>query len=181
MPGALENARKKRDELAKDYNNLLARADHYKRMIARVDQFIQDYETFESDELPLKDPFDSLPPMLRTIAESEEAQKPKNTKKEDVASAARRLIKIEGRPISRPSLLTLLINQGLVIGGGAPETVLSTMLWRTRDTHGIIHLRNLGYWLKEEPWADAHYNPEFDGLIGVEDDAPNDVETDDND
>ena len=101
-------------------------------------------------------------------------RQPRNSKKEDVAATARRIIAAEGKPINRTNLLTLLINEGLVIGGGAPETVLSTMLWRTKDTHGVIHLRNVGYWLKEQAYAPAMYDPQLDELMGVEDDAPED-------
>jgi len=180
---ALQNARKRRDELAAERNRVLARADELKRLLNRVDQFINDHVAFEADELPgVVDPWDALnalPDRERMIVAAPEggpdvsvSRPPRNSKKEDVAATAHRIIAAEGKPVPRTNLLTLLINEGLVIGGAAPETVLSTMLWRTRDTHGVIHLRNLGYWLKDKPLEEAGYIPGLDELMGVEDDAP---------
>ena len=85
---------------------------------------------------------------------------------------SRAVIEDEGRPVPRNELHDALTKAGLRVEGADPEGVLNTMLWRTREEHGVIHLRNVGYWLREREWPEASYYPEHDGLLGAEDDAP---------
>ena len=182
---ALQNARVRRDKVARDRNRALALAEELKKQLDRIDQFIADYELFSAGDQEVDDPVRwesifrnevSLP-----LPRSSLAKPSRNSKKEEVSAASRKLIQEAGVPISRSSLLALLLKEGLVIGGAAPETVLSTMLWRTKSTHGVIHLRNVGYWLKELPFQPASYDPSLDDLIGVEDDAPAGGTDDDDD
>lgn len=181
---ALENAKRRREVLAAERNKALALADELKRRLNRVDQFILDYDAFEADLDPVDIPSAGLAAAPIPIAEATQtpppaaAKPPRNSKKEDVADAARRIIAAEGKPVMRPDLLRLILSEGFVIGGGAPETVLSTMLWRTKASHKVIHLRNVGYWLAERDWPPALYSAEDDSFIGVEDDPPPDAEDD---
>lgn len=90
--------------------------------------------------------------------ENKKKTKP-NSNKENVASAAYKLVKMRGEPIKRNDLYDLLIEQGLVIDGKNPQMILSTMLWRVKDS-GLIRLNGGGYWLKNEKYAPANYLPE---------------------
>jgi hypothetical protein len=80
-----------------------------------------------------------------------------NPKKELVVRVARTIIKKKGRPLQRGPLFEALREHGLIINGADPEMVLSTMLWRKRDE--IIRLPDHGYWLAEEPYPPAAYDP----------------------
>lgn len=82
-----------------------------------------------------------------------------NSKKEDVAAGAYKLVKMRGQPIKRDELFDLLINQGFVITGKNPQMILSTMLWRAKDS-GLVRLKGGGYWLKEQSYEPAGYHPE---------------------
>jgi hypothetical protein len=64
----------------------------------------------------------------------------RNSKKEEVAEAAHAVILANGSPLSRLELYTMLIERGLTIEGADPETVVSTMLWRSKDK--IVRLPN---------------------------------------
>ena len=72
-----------------------------------------------------------------------------NSKKEEVARAARSLIEDAGRPLSRAELYPLLVRQRLKIEGSNAEMVLSTMLWRAGEAAGIVRLKSGGYDLAE--------------------------------
>lgn len=82
-----------------------------------------------------------------------------NSTKEEVAAGAYRIIKMRGEPIKRKELYNLLIEDGFIIEGKNPEMILSTMLWRVKDS-GLTRLNDAGYWLKNEKYAPANYSPE---------------------
>lgn len=171
----LSNARAMRDLLAKQKNDALQAADELSRKLARVDQFIADYESIAENVIPSAEQI-SVSISATAIATAKEAltaiRKRRNSRKEDVADAARRLILQRGAAIPRPELYQLLVKEGMVIEGSDPETVLSTMLWRTKDQPGVVHIRNHGYWPTEQSYAPASYTPDFDDIIGAADDEP---------
>lgn len=174
---ALANARNRRDRIAKERNELLARADDLARQLARVDQFISDYAAFASDAIPDELPANSLYQFYsqNEVQRAKDATPPRrrrNSKKEDVANAARALVIERNAPIPRPDLYGALVELGFVIEGTDPETVLSTMLWRTKDMPGLVHLRGIGYWPKEIPYEPAQYDPDIEGIIGVSESEP---------
>jgi hypothetical protein len=181
---ALQNAKARREEVAAEHNRVTARAEELKRLLVRIDQFIVDHEAFEAGELPPQTTEMSSGstwsatttlirrPNLNLTTSLIGSARSRNSKKEEVAAATRALIAETRHPIARPELLRLLQERGLTITGNAPETVLSTMLWRTRDTHGIVHLRGYGYWLKEKHWDEAQYDPDLDSLMGIADNSP---------
>jgi hypothetical protein len=80
-----------------------------------------------------------------------------NSKKEDIAEAARVVIAGHGKPVMRSALFKELIEQGYTIEGTNPEMVLSTMLWRMKDK--VVRLKQGGYWLAERPWEQSQYMP----------------------
>lgn len=67
---------------------------------------------------------------------------------------------MRGEPIKRDELYDLLIAQGYVIEGKNPQMILSTMLWRVKNS-GLIRLNGGGYWIKEQRYEPANYFPEL--------------------
>ncbi len=82
-----------------------------------------------------------------------------NSNKVDVAEAAYKLIKMRDKPIKRDELYDLLIQQGVIINGKNPKMILSTMLWRVKNS-GVVRLKSGGYWLKDRRYPPADYIPE---------------------
>lgn len=170
---ALRNAMSRRERLAAEINKLQSQIDDLKRQREKAEAFIAEWHEFA--EKPLPDWFDEIKP---ASADADETGAPKkqrttgNSRKEDVADATRKFLQDAQKPIERADLLAMLQTAGLKIEGASPDTVLSTMLWRTRDTYGIVHLRGFGYWLKERPWGPAAYDPDIDDLVGAADYDP---------
>lgn len=86
-----------------------------------------------------------------------------NSDKREVAAGAYKLVKMRGKPIKRDELYDLLIAQGYVIEGKNPQMILSTMLWRVKDS-GLIRLNGGGYWIKDQRYAPADYYPQVKTL-----------------
>ena len=84
-------------------------------------------------------------------------QRPSNPRKEEVAEAARDVIRQAGHPMIRPDLMRALRERGVFIEGTNPDVVLSTMLHRTVGL--VKHLKGFGYWLHDEPYPPADYIP----------------------
>ena len=160
----LENAAKKRDALAAEINSLAQRIDDLKRELSKIDEWIalwHDFAAARPRPLPIKEEIAER----GGIQLSESPGSPKkrratgNPRKEDVADAAREVIKERGEPVSRTSLFKALSERGVTISSeNDPEVVLSTMLWRTRDR--VTRLKTGGYWLPERPWIPAGYDPD---------------------
>ena len=89
----------------------------------------------------------------------------RNSKKEEVAEAAKDIIVAEGRSLPRSELYKKLIEKGLVIEGSDPEMVLSTMLWRMSGV--IVRVRGGGYWVAGQPSPDGSYDPDKDSPTAV--------------
>lgn len=159
---ALQNATRRRDEIAARINQAQAQIDDWWRELGRIDQFISDWHRFAGGVKTEPETAQEALPVKKTTG---------NSDKEEVARIARELIKAEGRPILRPELLKRLRERGLIIEGSDPETVLSTMLWRMKDEAKIVHIRRHGYWLMEEEYKPAHYSPELEPLFEVTDDG----------
>lgn len=140
---ALDSAIARRDALAVEINESLARVDALKREMRDVDTFIRQWKRFAGVETDA-DLFDVMDDMS---APNSPGPKQRNSKKEEVAEAARELIQAAGRPMSRTELYEALVKKGFVIRGTNPEMVLSTMLWRMRDRVG--RLATGGYVLRE--------------------------------
>lgn len=164
MANPLFAAMAERDRLQARVNSTLQQIDDWKREIAQITTFIDLYDRFSAMEV--EDHDRQVRPgrvMLRKTTG--------NSDKEDVALHTRVLIEGFGRPIPRPELLELLRGHGLTIDGANAETVLSTMLWRTKDSHRIVHIRNHGYWLMDQPYIEGHYFPEGEAFMQATDDG----------
>jgi hypothetical protein len=157
---ALVNASRERDEIAAKINQLQAKIDEWRKEIARIDRFIADWHEFAHRSLAGVSGAGSSRIVDNTAVESGGKTKTTgNSDKEEVGKAAREIVLKQGAPVARPVMLTRLRDRGLVIEGASPETVLSTMLWRVKETAGLIYLKKRGYWVTELPFPDAGYDP----------------------
>lgn len=157
---ALTNAQQRRDEIAVNINQMLEKIDEWRKEIARIDRFISDWHEFARPDVNA----DSAPDTSQTVDQRtvENFTKTKttgNSDKEAVGAAAREIVMKQGAPVARPVMLTRLRDRGMTIEGASPETVLSTMLWRVKETAGLIYLKKRGYWVRELPYPDAGYDP----------------------
>lgn len=169
---ALSNAQLMRKSLIEKRNSLQAQILELDREIGRVDKFIKEWHLFSDISVQDGDHVLVIESKLsgnKTDTESDSAPRVRNSSKEEVAAAAREIIRDNGKPMSREELFGRLTEKGLVIQGKNPEMVLSTMLWRMRDT--IVRLPKDGYWLREEPYPSAVYYPELEPMSGVADDT----------
>lgn len=164
---ALQNAVKRRDELAAKINAAQQQIDEWKRDLARADSFISEWHAFAgtTPDIPIE-------PKVVVMAIRDDVPFPakrknlNNSKKEDVAAEVRRIIEERGEPVLRKDLMPVLSERGFKIEGTDPDMVLSTMLWRAGGAAGIVRLGRGGYWLKEKDWPDAYYLPELSDKIG---------------
>lgn len=148
-----------RDGLAQEINTLVQRTDEKRRELAQVESFISMWGKLSGQpvQTELSTAFKNL---ARDVPRDLETKSfVRNSKKEDVAAAARDLISGAGRPLSREELFPLLRERGLVIQGNDPQMVLSTMLWRMKDEAKITRLKGGGYWLAEKDWPQVGYYP----------------------
>lgn len=153
---ALENALRRRDDLAAQINKSQQQIEEWKRELTHTDSFISAWHQFAGT------PGDDVPPTPSVVAALPPLPKKKNrnnSKKEEVAAEVRRLIEAAGRPIPRADLYRTLTEKGFVIEGTDPDMVLSTMLWRAGEAAGVKRLDKGGYWLLAADWPDAGYFP----------------------
>lgn len=170
---AYENAMKRRDEISFEIRELETRLALLKSDYQRVDAFIEQWHEFAGTPLLDRSPTAVRPP--RRWVGGREAPT-RNSKKEEVAAVARRIIEAEGKPIPRSELYKRLIAEGLTISGSDPEMVLSTMLWRMKDQ--IVRLQKGGYWLADRPYESEYYSgdKELDELMGSVDESEDGVD-----
>ncbi|MGU3418211.1 hypothetical protein [Methylobacterium sp. D54C] len=168
---ALANAVAKRDFANDEIENLTKRINALRQEVREAEAFISAWHQF-ADAAPIE--------LAR--AHPEAAQKragshsigadgvvqaspsrrtriPGNPKKEEVARVAREIIEERGEPVLRSVLLQDLADRGLNVRGADPEMVLSTMLWRVRDTSGLVRLPTGGYWVADRPHEPTGYVP----------------------
>lgn len=170
---ALQNAERQRDELLARRNALRDELSLVEGRLAAADAFIYQWHAF-ADDTPLEGQ-GSATGMIATQAIATGATTPtilpavpnkrRNSKKEDVAAAARQLIETAGSPMTRSDLFKRLEERGLVMDGSDPEMVLSTMLWRAGEAAGVARLKKGGYWLSEKDWPEAGYFPSLAPLV----------------
>lgn len=166
---ALKNAEAKRDALAAQINAALQEVEEWKRELRRVEQFISAWHSFaemqatSGAESPIRKYTLVAAPGAFTVDAKEASMRRsstrarRNSKKEEVAEAAREIIKEADTALSRSELYKKLAERGLVIEGTDPEMVLSTMLWRMRDR--VTRVKGGGYWLADVPNAELEYTP----------------------
>ncbi|RVD56024.1 hypothetical protein EN828_23095 [Mesorhizobium sp. M2D.F.Ca.ET.185.01.1.1] len=153
---ALENAKALKIKALSEISRLEAELRGWHDRILMADQFIDQWNAFASGEPVI--PVESVSAEQNKPAPSSVKRKAiRNSKKEDVAEAARAVIRERGEPVSRSELFKALIDRGLTIEGSDPEMVLSTMLWRMRDR--VVRFKTGGYWLCEVPYEPEGYQP----------------------
>lgn len=158
---ALKNAERKRDSLAAGINSLVQRMEELKRDLAKIDAWIAQWHELAGTLAATEktDLASMFGPDSDDDGEPKKRRATGNPKKEDVAEAARKIIKERGQPVSRSDLFKALADMGIVISSKTDhEMVLSTMLWRMRDQ--IARLKTGGYWLAEKAYPEAGYDPQ---------------------
>lgn len=162
---ALKTAERKRDSLAAEINSLAQRTEELKHDLAKIDAWIAQWHELAGTLATIEAPDSaSISDSVSGAAEPKRRRSTGNPKKEDVAEAARKIIKGRGGPVSRSDLFKALADMGIVISSETdPEMVLSTMLWRMRDR--IARLKTGGYWLAEKAYPEAGYDPQ--DLVGA--------------
>ena len=179
---ALDNAMARRDSLAASINRAQQQIDGWRKELAKVDEFIAAWHAFAGDaesQSPAVSPVGALATTaVGSVAhavgvaggvtqvysarvfvgtESKPKRPRHNSRKEEVAEAARAVIQERGEPMPRTDLFRALRERGLVIDGTDPEMVLSTMLWRMRER--VARVKGGGYWLAEVPNPEFGYDP----------------------
>lgn len=158
MPNAVIDAYKeqinqltrRRDEAQQRLQSVLKTAEEIRATVASMNDLLLSLQEFvhrEADET--QNSSVHVTPGPQTDSQTVKKRTTGNSKKEEVAGAARQLLEDAGRPLSRAEMYPLLIEQGLRIAGSNPEMVLSTMLWRAGEAAGIVRLKGGGYDLVE--------------------------------
>lgn len=158
---ALDNATARRQIVLSEIKMLQERLNARRAEADSIDRFIADWHKFAGTEV--EDEGDTLDTLPEAAAQGTPQRRRTvgNPKKEEVAEAARVIIRERGEPIGRADLYAALTEAGVIIQGADPEKTLSTMLWRMRNR--VARLRGDGYWLQEVPWPAAEYDPSIDG------------------
>lgn len=141
---AILSALRKRQELEERIAKTEHRIKSFKTQISEINAFISQWEKFSGQSAP------SLALMNPSQNDTDSDQDAlRNSTKEDVAAAARRILSGSLSPMPRAALYQRLVSDGLRIHGTNPEMVLSTMLWRAGKDAGVVRVKSGGYWLKE--------------------------------
>jgi hypothetical protein len=168
---AIRNAILERARLLAKIADSEARTRRLKAQLSEINTFITQWEKFSGVPAPIPDGNE----LLSRAADSSQngtdsygANPPRmqNSKKEEVAAAARRILEAAPAPISRADLYQQLRSEGLRINGSNPEMVLSTMLWRAGRVEKITRLKSGGYWLETR---DVPLNDSIDSAPSADD------------
>lgn len=167
---ALQNAQRQRDDIAAKINRAQQQIEEWRKEIAEIDSFLASWKRFAGeDEGAGESDVAVSEPLIAPVPEGGSAKRKRatrNSKKEDIANEAYRLIELAGHPLSRAELYDGLIEQGMVIEGVDPQMVLSTMLWRMKNK--IVRLAKGGYWMADKPCKEENYfaAPDVDDILG---------------
>ncbi|MDX8468953.1 hypothetical protein RFM26_24905 [Mesorhizobium sp. VK23B] len=153
---ALENAKALKIKALSEIARLEAELRGWHDRISMAEHFIDQWNAFASGAV--ENPVESVFAEQNKTAPSPVKRKAiRNSKKEDVAEAARAIIRERNAPVPRAELFQALVQRGLTMEGSDPEMVLSTMLWRMRTR--VARLKSGGYWLADEPYPEGNYYP----------------------
>jgi hypothetical protein len=151
---AIRVALAKRAEAEERIKKLERNIKRCKDQIIEINSFIRAWEKFSGrsvDALQGAKPLSDKGEFVANVAAQSPRMVPVNSRKEEVAEAARQILAEAGRPLPRSELFQEIIKRGLTIVGKDPEMILSTMLWRTRNDSGIARLKSgKGYCLQAD-------------------------------
>lgn len=149
---ALENATARREAIGQQLDVLTAEINHMierhavlRGDLSKVDDFIRVWYEMAGAELPKN--LERKKP--EAPAEGGKRIRPRNPDRQSVAKLCVIYIRKAGRPLMRKDLYKVLSDDGVEIRGSDPLMVLSTMLWRSKDT--IRRLKGGGYWPVADP------------------------------
>lgn len=147
---AIQNALSRIAEIQKRivrYEDAIRKA---KEQVIEIQSFLKQWEKFSGislSEVSGANTLEYSPDFVKS-PDRLMVERPRNPKKEIVATEVIHILRDHTRPLNRAELLKFLRERGVVIHGSNPEMVLSTMLWRTKDSSGIARLPSGGYVLK---------------------------------
>ena len=150
---AYQNAKARRDALAAEKNALLQRVEDADRALARVDQFLKDWEVFASGSEHIETIVSK--PVAFKIAVNPSAR-PKNPPKEEVGRLVYDYLDQKGEPASRRQIFAHLQACNVNLEGTDPQMVLSTMLWRLKSN--FYRIPGRGYWIVGRPVPEPREN-----------------------
>lgn len=164
---AIEAAKSKREQLLNGRKMLKTQLQEIDRELADTENFILKWHQFAGEEIGENENIVITSDERHTgpspVLGAPRRKATGNSKKEDVAAEARRIIDERGEPVPRTDLYRELVARDYTIEGSDPEMVLSTMLWRAGKAAGVIRLKKGGgYWKAEEDWPDSGYLPNLD-------------------
>lgn len=159
------------------FANAIRRRSELRQDLAEVEQFLALYERFKGIDDPSQPSLypRSLPTehvQMEDEAGTEAIQVLAGVEKNDGVSERRqkglsrlelkphidRIIRDAGRPLTRGMLLNRLDRHGVVVGGEADRAKnMGTIMWRLRAD--FVNLTGYGYWLRDEPFPEAGYDP----------------------
>lgn len=119
------------------YENALRRREVLRKELRKIEDFLALY-----DEFRIAKTVDAVD--TPDVQRPEQASRPKNPSKEEVAAAARQLMIQRQRPMTRGELVDALKGVGMEIHGADPSKVIGTMLWRVKGQ--FRNIEGLGYW-----------------------------------
>lgn len=159
---AIENAKARRIKLLFEINDFQSKVLDLRKELARVDQFIADWNAFAGIETEPESPV--------------QGGAIKNPPRDEVGDRVEWLLDRNGAPMMRADLFRALAEKGIVINGKDPEMVLSTMMWRMQDK--FVRIPSWGYWFRDRPFTPAKYKPGDipNSRDKAEDDAQNEIE-----
>lgn len=177
---ALKNALLERDRIAAEINRIQQRSEELRARAAVIDSWVQEWHRFAgtptdgaSEPSSEAEQDKNIQPSENIHAEGmdglqERSRATGNPKKEFVAAESLKIITEAGEPVTRGDLYERLKARNIVVEGKDPEQVLSTMLWRTRDSVPIVRLKTGGYWLANKPHEASGYDPNVYSGPGAE-------------
>lgn len=168
---ALKNALQERDRIAAEINRIQQRSEELRARASVIDAWVREWHQFagvvaeaEQEPSPVSEQGKNIQTQENIHSGSvdgsqERSRATGNPKKEIVAAESLRIIEEAGEPVTRGDLYERLRGRNIVVEGKDPEQVLSTMLWRTRDSVPIVRLKTGGYWLADKPHEASGYDP----------------------
>ena len=152
MDTAFTNAVAQRDAAERKIAKLKQQLEVAESDYGRAVQFIEAWEHFSGVTVPTlvadQAPSSAKPTKIRMLKRPVESTRQSNLPKEEVAAWAVRLLNQARRPLNRTELYEALQADGLVLHGGDPKVVMSTMLWRTK--HIVAFHPGVGYWPQDQ-------------------------------
>lgn len=158
-------------------SNALRRRAELRTQLKEIDKFLELYEEFKVPPDPAQPTFhihpshsglqeqeESNPEQVGEAASAadyapEEVEEGTSLTRFELMPHIRATILEAQRPLTRGQLLQKLDQKSLRVGGKSDRSKnMGTIMWRLREH--FVNLQGFGYWVREEPFPPAGYNPD---------------------